>query len=85
METIHVNLDERSYDIIVRAGGLYSVGEWLKAFSLPPRVLVVADENTAAFFAAGVLESLNLAGFSPAVALIPPGEASKSSWTATAR
>ena len=78
METIHVNLDARSYDVVVQAGSLASVGEWLKKFSLSPQLLVVADENTAALFGATVQESLIGAGFAPILSVIPPGEPSKS-------
>ncbi len=78
METIHVNLGERSYDIVVQVGVLTDVGRWMADFSLPPQVLVVADDNTAALFAASAMKSLKGAGFEPALALVPPGEGSKS-------
>ena len=78
MEKIRVDLGARSYEIIIQSGGLAAVGQWMTEFSLPPQVLVVADENTAALFGAAVVESLKLAGFLPAMALIPPGEPSKS-------
>ena len=78
METIHVNLGARSYDVVVQAASLSSVGEWLKKFSLSTQLLVVADENTASLFGATVQESLIGAGFAPIQSVIPPGEASKS-------
>ena len=78
MEKIRVNLGERSYDIVVQAGGLAEVGRWMSGFSLPPHVLVVADDNTSALFGAAALESMKCAGFSPVLAPIPAGESSKS-------
>ena len=78
MEKIRVNLGTRSYDIVVQAGGLAEVGRWMSGFSLPPQVLVVADDNTSALFGAAALESMKCAGFSPVLAPIPAGESSKS-------
>ena len=42
------------------------------------RCAVVTDENVAALYAARVAASLEAAGFRPSLALVPPGEASKS-------
>ena len=78
MRTIHVNLGDRSYDIVVRSGGLDSVGQWLTGFSLPDKALVVADENTAGLFGDAVMKSLQTAGFEPISAVVAAGEISKS-------
>ncbi len=78
METISVNLDARSYDIIIQTGSLSCVGEWMARFPIAPRTLVIMDENTAELFGAPVLESMKAAGFDPVSAVMTPGEASKS-------
>lgn len=78
METIRVNLDARSYDIIIQTGALSRVGEWMARFPISPRTLVIMDENTAELFGAPALESMKTAGFDPVSAVITPGEASKS-------
>ena len=78
METIRVNLDARSYDIIIQTGALSRVGEWMARFPIAPRTLVIMDENTAELFGAPALESMKAAGFDPVSAVITPGEASKS-------
>jgi 3-dehydroquinate synthase len=78
METIHVNLRERSYDILVQSGGLSRVGDWLRSFSLSPKVLMVMDEHTASLFGDSVRNSLQAAGFLPVETVISPGEISKS-------
>lgn len=78
METIRVNLDARSYDIIIQTGALARAGEWMARFPIAPRTLVIMDENTAELFGALALESMKAAGFDPASAVITPGEASKS-------
>ena len=78
METICVNLDARSYDIIIQTGALATAGEWMAHFPIAPRTLVIMDENTAELFGAPALESMKTAGFDPVSAVITPGEASKS-------
>ena len=78
METIRVNLDARSYDVIIQTGGLARAGEWMARFPIAPRTLVIMDENTAELFGALALESMKAAGFDPVSAVITPGEASKS-------
>ncbi|MHC1758853.1 MAG: 3-dehydroquinate synthase [Negativicutes bacterium] len=78
METIRVNLDARSYDIIIQTGALARAGEWLARFPIASRTLVIMDENTAELFGALVLESMKAAGFDPVSAVITPGETSKS-------
>lgn len=78
METVRVHLGTRSYDIVICSGSLADAGNWLAGFSLPPKVLIVADENTASLFGGVVADSLRVAGFLPVLAAVPPGENSKS-------
>ena len=78
METIRVNLDDRSYDIAIRTGGLSTIGEWAARFSLANRMLLVADEHTAGLFGETATQSLKQAGFLPTLVTVPAGESSKS-------
>ena len=78
METIRVNLGSRSYNIDVQAGALANIGNWAAAFPVEKKVLVVADENTALLFGEQAAASLQQAGFSVTLAVLPSGEASKS-------
>ena len=78
METIRVNLGSRSYNIDVQAGGLANIGDWAAAFPVEKKVLVVADENTASLFGEQAVASLQQVGFTVTLAVLPPGEASKS-------
>ena len=78
METIRVNLGSRSYDIRVQVAGLSQLGSWAAAFPVEKKVLVVADENTAFLFGKPAVASLQQAGFTVMLAVVPPGEASKS-------
>ena len=78
METIRVNLGSRSYNIDVRDGSLADIGQWAAAFPVEKKVLVVADENTAFLFGKQAVASLQQAGFTVTLVVLPPGEASKS-------
>ena len=78
METIRVNLGDRSYDITIRTGGLSTIGEWAARFSLGNRLLLVTDEHTEALFGETAVQSLKQAGFLPTMVTVPAGETSKS-------
>ena len=78
METIDVRLGSRSYPIEVRAGGLAELGAWAARFPVNRRILVIADENTAALFGDTATCQLQQAGFVTQLAVVPAGEASKS-------
>lgn len=78
MERIRVNLGSRSYDILVQAGGLTGLGQWVSSFSLNSRILVVADTHTAFLFGQAAMASLQQAGFAATLAVVPVGEDSKS-------
>ena len=78
METIRVNLGDRSYDITIRTGGLSTIGEWAARFSLGNRLLLVADEHTEALFGETAVQSLKQIGFLPTMVTVPAGESSKS-------
>ena len=78
METIRVNLGDRSYDITIRTGGLSTIGEWAARFSRGERLLRVADEHTEVLFGETAVQSLKQAGFLPTMVTVPAGETSKS-------
>lgn len=79
MPTVHVDLADRSYDVLVEAGLLGRCGEILRhrGFS-PQRVAVISDENVAPLHAAALAESLAAGDFSHTLHKVPAGEASKS-------
>lgn len=79
MPSVRVQLSERSYDVIVEAGLLKRVGEALLESGIRPvRTAVISDSNVAGFHAETVLASLESAGFSTSLHVVPAGEASKS-------
>ena len=62
MAKLTVNLSERSYDIVVGHGALTEIGNWAAGLLNGRQVLVVADENSAGYFGANSLASLEKAG-----------------------
>ncbi len=79
MPTVHVDLAERSYEVIVDAGGLGKVAGWVGEVGLEGRrAAVISDETVAALHAGKLIPSLESAGFRPTLHTVPAGEASKS-------
>ena len=78
MPTVHVELGEHSYPIIVEQGILSQVGELIRPKTKSDKVIVIADRFVSKQYGALVLESLSNAGFDSRIIDIPPGEAQKS-------
>ena len=79
MPSVHVDLADRAYDVLVEPGLLGQVGEALKKAGISGlRAAVISDETVAGFHAATLLTSLEAAGFRPTLHTVPAGEASKS-------
>ena len=78
METVHVNLGSRSYDIRFASEDADAFGEFVR-LSVPKAklALVVTDANTVAH-GDGIRAKLEQAGVRTASVAIPAGEASKS-------
>ncbi len=75
---VRVELDERAYDIEIGAGLLHRAGEMIAARLGPRRCAIVSDENVAPLHLAPLQNSLEKAGLSHDVLILPPGEATKS-------
>jgi 3-dehydroquinate synthase len=78
--TVHVALGPRAYDVLVGAGQLARAAQTISAW-LPPgarRALIVTDHHVRDRHLPAVTQSLTSAGFAHEVALLPPGEATKS-------
>ena len=69
--------DAPSYDAIVGAGLLYTVGVTIAQLLAGPRCVIITDANVAPLFGDRVRESLAAAGFQPGLIAILPGERSK--------
>ena len=85
-QTVNVALGERSYEIAIVSGELPAFAErltgWLAARGFKsgarPKVLIVTDGHVCHQHAAAVGASLHLAGFACEVAILEPGEQTKS-------
>lgn len=75
-QTIHVNLGERSYDIVVTSADPEGLGPFARQHSQSKLAYLVTDEHVAAH-AHAVGTSLATVGFDPQIALMKPGESTK--------
>ncbi len=76
-ETLRIELGERSYDIIVGAGQLRSLGTRLQSLTNASTAIVVSDSNVAPLYLGIVLESLSAAGVRSSSIVLPAGERTK--------
>jgi 3-dehydroquinate synthase len=74
--TVHVNLAERSYDIVVTSNDWTGLGPFARQRCPGSLALVVADRNTAGH-ASAVCTTLGNAGFRTETAVLPSGESQK--------
>jgi 3-dehydroquinate synthase len=77
MQTLTVNLGDRSYPIYVGAGILEQAGEWLKQAGLRGKVAVVTNPTVAQLYLDSVHEALTNADFEVTPILLPDGEEHK--------
>ncbi|HVJ45560.1 MAG TPA: 3-dehydroquinate synthase [Luteolibacter sp.] len=79
MPSVHVNLSDRSYEVIVESGLLRDAGRAIAGSGIAPcRVAVISDANVAGFHSEALLASLSSHGFKPTLHVVPAGEGSKS-------
>ena len=83
METskLRVDLESRSYDIILGYDILGNLGQHLKALGFKGKLLVITDDNVFPLYGEKCLKGLKEAGYSAKIEVIPAGEGSKS-WPA---
>lgn len=77
MQTVTVNLGQRSYPIQIGAGLLSRVGEAMKAQGMAGRVGIVSNPQVADLYLEEAQDSLREAGYETAAVLIPEGEPHK--------
>ena len=78
METVRVNLAERSYDIQIGAGNLAEAGRFLSERAKVTHVVLITDEHVQKPHAMRVAESLGEQEIEVDVISVEPGEESKS-------
>jgi 3-dehydroquinate synthase len=77
MQTLAVNLGDRSYPIYVGDGILSSVGEFLQRAGLKGKAAIITNPTVAQLYLDAVHESLRRAGFQVTPVLVPDGEEHK--------
>ena len=78
IQTIHVNLAERSYDIAIGAGILADAGRFLAERAKVAHVVLITDDNVQKPHAMQVAENIGLEEIDVDVICVEPGEESKS-------
>ena len=79
MHTIHINLPNRSYDVLVANGLLSQAGAHISTLAAQPRrIAIISDETVAGHHAEKLTTSLQSVGYKTTLHLVPAGEASKS-------
>ncbi len=74
MESIQVNLGDRSYEISIAAGNLERLGAKCRALQLGQKVMVVSNPKVAKRYGAKTLASLRQAGFEVSSCNLQAGE-----------
>lgn len=77
LETVHVPLDSRAYDVEIGPGLLEQAGRRIAPFLARPKVSIVTDETVGALHLATLQDSLRSAGIDSTALSLPAGEATK--------
>lgn len=77
MQELEVSLNERSYFIKIASGLLNDAGALLRGISRNNKVMLVSNPTVYSLYGQKALDSLEKAGFTVHVALMPDGEAYK--------
>lgn len=77
MKTVHVNLGERSYDILIAPGLMERAGEFFHKEGIGKRIFLVCVPNLFELHGKHLIERLSSSGFQVTEILIPDGEKNK--------
>ncbi|MEK7728436.1 MAG: 3-dehydroquinate synthase family protein, partial [candidate division KSB1 bacterium] len=78
MQTLHVELKERSYPILIAPGLLEQLATVLEQYRCGARFVIIADTMVDQLYGARVLALLQQAGLHATKIIVPPGERQKS-------
>ncbi|PDT26193.1 3-dehydroquinate synthase [Rhizobium sp. L9] len=78
VQTVHVPLGERAYDILIGPGLIARAGAEIASRLKGRKAAIITDENVAPLYLESVVASLNAAGIVSAEVVLPPGEKTKS-------
>ena len=77
METVHVDLGNRAYEVRIGGGLIARAGEEISDLLHRPRVAVITDQNVAALHLETLGRGLAKAGIEMTSLALPPGESTK--------
>lgn len=78
MPAIHVNLIERSYDVLCDYNLLDNITALIEPLALSKTVAIISDSNVAPLYSEKIITPLQKAGYTVSLHTVPAGEASKS-------
>ncbi|RUM24989.1 3-dehydroquinate synthase [Rhizobium vallis] len=78
VQTVHVPLGERAYDILIGPGLIARAGAEIASRLKGRRAAIVTDEHVAPLYLEALLASLDAAGIAAAKVVLPAGEKTKS-------
>ena len=78
IETVHVNLPGRAYDVVIGPNLLAEAGPRITPFLRRPRVVIVTEENVAKKHLAQLTTALEGSGIASESLVLPAGEGTKS-------
>lgn len=78
MQTVHVNLGDRSYDILIGDNLIAKTGELILPVLPQPRAVIITDDTVAPLHLAALTGGLAKAGITHSCITVPAGESSKS-------
>lgn len=71
---ISVDLDRRSYQILIQPGLLNQIGKIIAKFDIGKRIAIITNPTVGKYYAAPVKKALTQAQFQPVIFSIPDGE-----------
>jgi 3-dehydroquinate synthase len=78
LRTVHVDLEARAYDVLIGAGILGGLGDFLAAGTFREPVAIITDARVGALLGERTQNAVLAAGLSSFMIEVPPGEGSKS-------
>jgi 3-dehydroquinate synthase len=78
LQTVHVALGARAYDIVIGRGALAEAGPRIAQLAPGGKAAIVTDASVGALYGQKLADELARAGLRPTPVSVPPGEGSKS-------
>lgn len=83
MEKLHINLDEKSYDIFIERGVFEEAGKYISKVYKKKKIVVVTDTNVDKLYGEQLLKTLKMSGYTPVKVVFEAGEENKNFETLT--